>query len=108
MSDKIVQSLSDLQKGVFYRVSDLQSILKNMQLPHSIYTIRDYETWKCEDYRCGKRHVSKVSTCDKCGSSVRAPLIKSPRTRGGGRGVGHRRYTKKEIQDIVSVFSKRL
>ncbi len=107
MSALVPESISDLQKGAFYRVGDLQRILKNLNLSYSIYTIRDYETYKCLNYKCGKRHVDKVKVCDACGGEVRKPLIDSPRTRGGGRGVGHRRYTAQEIKNIIKVFSER-
>lgn len=102
-----VHKMADLVDEKFYRVNDLQSILKEMGLNFSIYTIRDYETWKCLNYECGKRYNDSVSKCEKCGGEVRAPLIDSPRTRGGGKGVGHRRYTGQDIKKIVSVFQQR-
>jgi hypothetical protein len=99
--------LEDLKEGKFYGIDTLQSVLKSLNLNHSIYTIRDYETWKCLNYKCAKRHTYAVSVCDRCKGSVRPPLIKSPRTRGGGKGLGHRRYTVQEIKDIVAVFAER-
>lgn len=103
-----VKTLADLVDTKFYRVNDLQSILKEMGLNYSIYTIRDYETWKCLNYECGKRYNEAVDKCAKCGSEVRAPLIDSPRTRGGGKGVGHRRYTGQDIKKIVAIFTERI
>ncbi len=102
------ENLEDLKDNGFYKVSVLKTILKNLNLNYSIYTIRDYETWKCMDYKCGKRHNLEVSVCDKCNKPVRAPLIKSPRTLGRGRGPGHRRYTAEEIRNIVNIFSERI
>lgn len=107
MIRKIIKSLNDLEAGKFYRVSDLGAILENLGLNYSIFTIRDYETWKCLNYKCGKRHTSKVDICERCGGSVRPPLISSPRTRGGGKGVGHRRYTSEEIKNLVNIFKQR-
>jgi len=107
MRKKALEKLSELNNEAFYRVQDLQSILKNLNLLYSIYTIRDYETWKCQDYKCGKRHNQEVEVCDKCKGSVRPPLIPSPRTLGGGKGPGHRRYTAKEIREIVKIFKRR-
>lgn len=104
---EVVTKLEDLNDDKFYRVNDLQAILENIGLNYSIYTIRDYETWKCLNYECGKRYNDEVSKCEKCGGEVRAPLIDSPRTRGGGKGVGHRRYTGADIKKIVSVFKER-
>ena len=102
-----ITRLDQLEDGIFYKVFDLQSILKNLGLNYSIYTIRDYETWKCLNYKCGRRHNSEVSVCTKCGGAVRPPIINSPRTRGGGKGAGHRRYTAEEIKQIVEVFKDR-
>jgi len=102
-----IQSIEDLVEGRFYKLSDLQVILKNLGLNYSIYTIRDYETWKCLDYKCGKRHNNKVDSCATCGGAVRAPIIISPRTRGGGKGPGHRRYSVEEMKLIVDVFTQR-
>lgn len=102
-----VQTLQDLQEGRFYKVNDLMAILKNMGLSHSIYTIRNYESWKCQDYTCNNRHDSEVAKCDKCGGPVRPPIILSPRTRSGGKGPGHRKYTAEEIRMIVKVFMER-
>jgi hypothetical protein len=103
----IVKRVEDLREGRFYGIGTLKAILENLNLNYSIYTIRDYETWKCLDYHCGKRHEIEVKVCEKCGGAVRPPLIRSPRTRGGGKGVGHRRYTVKEIKDIVNIFQQR-
>lgn len=103
----IMERLEDLQDGKFYRVADLQKILQNLGLNYSIYTIRDYETYKCLNYECGKRFNDTVDKCGKCGGKVRAPIIESPRTRGGGKGVGHRRYTGADIKKTVEVFKQR-
>jgi hypothetical protein len=103
----VVTKLEQLQDDKFYRVADLQSILENLGLNYSIYTIRDYETYKCLNYQCGKRYNEKVDKCLKCEGEVRAPLIPSPRTRGGGKGVGHRRYTGADIKQIVEIFKER-
>lgn len=111
-------TLDDLHDDRFYRVADLISILKNLGLNYSIYTIRDYETWKCLNYKCGKRYTEAHETCPNviedddgkevvCGSEIRPPLIDSPRTRSGGKGVGHRRYTGADIKKIVEVFKQR-
>jgi rRNA maturation endonuclease Nob1 len=102
-----VTTIEELEDEKFYRVADLQAILKTLGLNYSIYTIRDYETWKCLNYECGKRYNDAVDKCPKCGSEVRSPLIDSPRTRGGGKGVGHRRYTGADIKRIVEVFKER-
>ena len=102
-----VTRLEDLEAGKFYGIATLQAILKDLNLNYSIYTIRDYETWKCLDYKCGKRHNLEVGVCDRCKGPVRPPLIKSPRTRGGGKGPGHRRYTADEVRQIVEVFKQR-
>jgi len=123
MNKDKVWKLNDLEEGKFYGIAVLQSILKDLNLNHSIYTIRDYETWKCLDYKCGKRHNRKVDVCEgfivkkdregsviekkACRGPVRPPLIKSPRTRGGGKGPGHRRYTIAEIGEIVNIFKQR-
>lgn len=103
----MAQTVDDLQDGIFYKVEDLQAILKNKGLNYSIFTIRDYETYKCLNYKCGKRHNEKVTVCQTCGGQIQPPLIDSPRTRGGGRGVGHRRYTKEDILAIIEVFEAR-
>ena len=102
-----IQKVKDLEEGRLYKLEDLQTILKNLGTNFSIYTIRDYETWKCLDYKCGKRHNQEVAVCEKCGGDIRPPLIISPRTRGGGKGPGHRRYTAEEIRLIVNVFIQR-
>lgn len=99
-----VLSLEELQPGRYYRVRDLQAVLKGLNLLHSIYIIRDYETWKCMDYKCGKRHDVQVDVCSKCYGNVRAPLIPSPRTRGGGRGPGRRQYSAGDIKSIIEIF----
>lgn len=104
---KIITSLRDLRDNKFYRIADLQAVLENLNLNYSIFTVRDYETWKCLDYKCGKRHNEAVDKCSKCGGAVRTPLIPSPRTRGGGKGPGHRRYTAQEVRDIVDIFKQR-
>jgi len=101
---KPVTNVNDLKDNVRYKLADLQAILKALGENYSIYTIRDYETWKCLDYKCGYRHNTKVSTCERCKGPVRPPLIESPRTRGGGKGPGHRRYTAKQIKGIVKIF----
>lgn len=105
--DDYIVSLSELQEGKFYRVNVLEHILKNLGLNYSIYTIRDYETWKCLNYKCGKRHDTEVSVCERCQGPVRPPLIPTPRTRGGGKGHGHRRYTSEEISKIIDIFKER-
>jgi hypothetical protein len=105
--ESTVKKLNDLEEGRFYRVLDLESILKNSGISSSIFIIRDYETWKCQNYKCGKRHDHEVSVCEKCGGPVRSPLIASPRTRGGGKGPGHRRYSAEEIRQIVEIFKQR-
>jgi hypothetical protein len=105
--EEIISDVNKLKDGIFYRVEVLQEILKKLGLNYSIFTIRDYETWKCLNYKCGKRHNEEVKVCSKCGGAVRLPLIISPRTRGGGKGVGHRRYTKKEIEEIIELFKER-
>ena len=107
MDKNKVWKINDLEEGKFYGIAVLQSILKNLNLNHSIFTIRDYETWKCLDYKCGKRHNQEVGACSKCQGLVRAPLISSPRTRGGGKGPGHRRYTALDINEVVNVFKQR-
>ncbi len=107
MDKNIITTIDELEDGKFYRVADLQAILKDLNLNHSIYTIRDYETWKCLDYKCGKRHNQVVGSCGRCEGEVRAPLIQSPRTVGGGKGPGHRRYTAQEIRSIVEIFKTR-
>lgn len=103
----IISKLEDLEEGKFYRVDVLQAVLKNLGVNHSTFTIRDYETWKCLDYKCGHRHNQEVNSCEKCKGAVRPPIIKSPRTRGGGKGPGHRRYTIEEIKELIDVFKER-
>lgn len=107
MEDTELISIEDLKEGKLYKIGELQNLLKNLGLLYSIYTIRDYETWKCLDYHCGKRHNTPVAKCERCGGDVRAPLIASPRTRGGGKGPGHRRYSAGEIKTIVAILSER-
>ena len=102
-----IKKLDELEEGKYYRVSDLQTILENLGLNYSIFTIRDYETWKCLNYKCGRRHNQEVSACEKCKGPVRPPLILSPRTRGGGKGLGHRRYTAAELRKLVEIFTQR-
>ncbi len=101
---KTVQELTDYG---YYRIGDLKSILQHLGLNYSIYTIRDCETYKCLNYSCHKRHDESVTKCERCGGEVRKPLIDSPRTPGGGKGVGHRRYTGAEIKKIVEIFKQR-
>ena len=108
MDTEKITRLDQLEDGIYYRVSDLKEILKNLNLLYSIYTIRDYETWKCLDYKCGKRNNEEVLVCAKCKGAVREPLIPSPRTRGGGKGPGHRRSIASEIRKIIRVFKKRV
>lgn len=96
--------LEDLKPNVRYKVNVLMDILKDRGSNHSIYTIRDYESCKCLDYKCGNRHPEDVKVCVKCGGAVRKILIPSPRTRGGGTGVGHRRYDADQIRKIVEVI----
>lgn len=108
MNDRqITTTVAELIDEKFYRVADLQAILENIGLNYSIYTIRDYETFKCLNYECGKRYIDEVEKCSNCGSEIRPPLIPSPRTRGGGRGVGHRRYTGADIKQIIEIFKQR-
>jgi len=102
-----LNTLSELKEDKLYKVGDIQLLFKNLGLLYSIYTIRDYETWKCLDYKCGKRHNSPTEKCEKCGGEVRSPLIQSPRTRGGGKGPGHRRYTAQEVRDIAIILKER-
>jgi hypothetical protein len=122
-TEEIVRKKYGIRNGKFYRLKVLQKILKDMGLNYSIYSIRDYESWKCLDYKCGHRHDRQVDYCqgyitkkDKdgnileqkaCRGPVRPPLIHSPRTRGGGKGKGHRRYTLADIVKIVDVFKER-
>jgi hypothetical protein len=107
MKKETAGSLDELRPDKFYGILTVQNILKDLNLNYSIYTIRDYETWKCLDYKCGYRHNVARHICIKCGGEVRPPLIKSPRTRGGGKGVGHRRYTADEIRELVEIFKQR-
>lgn len=122
-----IHRLEDLEEGKFYGIDVLRAILKYLNLNHSVYIIRDYETWKCLNYHCGKRHNYPVSVCEgtivekkkdpvtgeikieryPCKGAVRPPLIKSPRTRGGGKGPGHRRYTAQELREVIGVFKER-
>ncbi len=108
MEDKEITSVSQLQEDKLYRLYVLQHILKALGLNYSIFTIRDYETWKCLDYKCGKRHSEKVEKCERCGGPVREPLLESPRTMVRGKGFGHRRYKAEEIRKIVQVFQERV
>jgi rRNA maturation endonuclease Nob1 len=105
----VVKSINELQEGKFYKIADLQSVLKNLGLNFSIFAIRDRETWKCSNYKCGKRHTNAVEVCEKCGSAIRPPLIGSPRTviNSTRKGFGHRRYTKQEIFSIIKLFEER-
>lgn len=102
---KRITTLEALQDGTFYRVGDLQAILKKKGLNFSIFSIRDAESWTCPNKECGKRSQTKVDKCQYCGSAVVDPIITSPRTVGGGVGIGHRRYTAKDIRQVVEVFS---
>lgn len=102
-----IKTTEQLEDGVLYKFSVLKDILKSKGLPYSIFTIRDKETWKCNDYKCGKRNTHEVDVCARCGGSVTPPLIQSPRTAISGDGFGHRRYTKEDIEKIVEIFSKR-
>ena len=97
----------DLVDERYYKISDLRAVLKDLGLNYSIFSIRDNETWKCLNYACGKRYTEPVEKCEKCGGEIRAPRIGSPRTEGGGKGHGHRRYTGKDIKDIVEIFRQR-
>lgn len=106
MNKEVISKISQIDDEKAYRVADLQSVLKNLGYNYSIYTIRDYETYKCLNYTCGKRHNDKVDKCSKCGGSVHAPRISSPRTLGGGKGVGHRRYLGKVLKEIIDVFKQ--
>ena len=107
MDQTPIKKIEQLEDGKYYRVTDLKSLLENLGLNYSIYSIRDYETWKCLNYKCGKRHNQEVSVCEKCQGPVRPPLIPSPRTRGGGKGPGHRRYTTEEVRKIIAIFQER-
>lgn len=107
MNKLTINSVEELEEGKLYKIYILQTILENLGLNYSIFTIRDYETWKCLNYKCGKRHNQQVSVCERCKGSVRPPLILSPRTRGGGKGPGHRRYYVDEIKKIVAIFKER-
>lgn len=104
---QFITDLSQVEDGHFYKRVELQSILKNLGLNYSIFSIRDAETWKCTNYECGKRHEYEVTECEKCHSAVNVPIIDSPRTRGGGKGKGHRRYSADDIRKIVAVFGER-
>jgi len=108
MEDENIKTLDELDDRKLYRVGVLMNILKEMNLNYSIYSIRDAETWKCLNYKCGKRHNEEVEKCSRCGGSVRQPFIPSPRTRGGGKGPGHRRYDTGEIRKIVEIFKERV
>lgn len=101
-----ITTLEQVEDNKFYRVADLKAVLKNLGLNYSIFSIMNAETWKCLNYSCGKRYTEKVDHCARCGSEVSEPIIASPRTRGGGKGVGHRRYSGTDIKRIVEEFSK--
>lgn len=90
--------------GVKYKIADLQAVLKKKDLNHSIFSIRDAETWKCVNYECGRRYDDPQEVCTRCGSKVVPPIIESPRTAGGGKGKGHRQYSKAQIKEIVKIF----
>jgi len=105
----MIENLEDVIDERYYHVSDLKAILKNMGLSFSIFTIRDYESYKCKNFKCGKRFLNLIEKCDKCGNiDFRKPLIISPRTHGGLKGVGHRRYTGQELKEIIKLFEKRI
>ena len=99
-----VNDISKLVDGTYYKIADLQAILKKKQLNYSIFSIRDAETWKCVNYSCGKRFETAIEVCDRCGNRVVPPIIGSPRSAGGGKGSGHRKYTKDQIIEIVQIF----
>ena len=103
-----VTKIDDIQDDTFYRVADLQAVLKHQGLNYSIFSIRDAETWKCSNYGCGKRYSNEVTSCPKCGAAIFSPYIDSPRTVGGGKGFGHRRYSGADIKKIVSIFRSRI
>lgn len=104
----VINNLNLVRDDYYYRVADLEAILHKLGLNHSIFVIRDAETWKCLNYRCGKRHNKKVEKCSRCESEVKPPLIKSPRTRSGGKGVGHRIYSGIELKEIIKIFKQRI
>lgn len=105
--DVNITRLDQLEEGRYYHLYVLQSILKNLGLNYSIFTIRNCETWRCLNYKCGKRYDHPVSKCPKCGGKISPPIIHSPRTKVAGGGYGHRRYLAKEIRKIVSIFKER-
>lgn len=104
---EVTTKLSDVRDDKFYRVADLKAILRDLGLNFSIFSIMNAETWKCTNYECGKRYKEKVTQCPSCGSSITEPFIESPRTQGGGKGTGHRRYTGAEIKKIVEAFKEK-
>lgn len=106
MAYQPITTLEEAKEGQFYKVADLKAILENKGLNYSIFSIMDAETWKCKNYKCGKRHAEEVDHCVRCGSEVIPPSIPSPRTRGGGRGSGHRRYTPATLRKVVEIFEQ--
>lgn len=107
MDKEQITKVEQLEDDIFYCVSVLRSILQYAGLNFSIYTIRDCESWKCMNYKCGKRHNEAVERCVRCDGEVRKPIIQSPRTTMTRKGFGHRRYTKKDITEIVNIFKQR-
>lgn len=107
-NDLPVMKIEDIEDDVFYRIRDLQAVLKTQGLNYSIFSIRDAETWKCTNYSCGKRYNDELTICRKCGSEIKPPSIDSPRTEGGGRGYGHRRYSGSDIKKIVETFKSKI
>lgn len=102
----VTLKLSDIRDEKFYRVADLKAVLQDLGLNFSIFSIMNAETWKCLNYECGKRYKEQVITCPTCGSAVSEPKIPSPRTNGGGKGAGHRRYTGTELKKIIEIFKE--
>lgn len=103
---ELITDTAQLQDNHFYGVEVLKNILKELGLNYSIFSIMNAETWKCQNYACGKRYREPVDTCLSCGAPVTQPIIPSPRTPGGGKGSGHRRYSGAEIKHIVDIFAQ--
>lgn len=101
-----ITSLDQIQEGIFYKVSDLKAILQTMGLNYSIFSIMNAESWRCANYGCAKRYYEALDKCTRCGSPIIPPVIFSPRTRGGGKGVGHRRYSGDDLRAIVRVLQE--
>lgn len=99
-----INDISKMVDGAYYKIADLQAVLKKKNLNYSIFSIRNAEIWKCVNYSCGRRYEEPKEVCDKCGSKVVPPIIESPRSVGGGKGKGHRKYTKAQIKEIVKTF----